>query len=405
MQDGQLTVMQVIRNLDIGGAQEVVRTLSAYLAEAGCATVVCTFKDGPLRPEIERLGIPVVILPDRRHSIVALPSFIAEMLRMRRTLTDLAKSYGVSVVQTHLLQVLDFLVLSLRLGSDLRVFWTIHNYNFTLRADQLRRHRWLLGPKRFGYRLLYRFAARWVDGFIAVSDEVRTALLEQIGAIDGKIAVISNGVDVRRYGRAADRAALRRRLGVGADAHLMALVGTLKPQKGHRLAIEAAGAVVPRFPRLHMLFVGDGAERAGLEALAAESDVGGHIHFLGSRGDVPELLAACDSFVLPSLWEGLPMALIEAMASGLPVIATEVSGTKQVMLHGETGLLVPPGDATALAEAIERLLSDQVAAAAMGAAGRRRVEAAYSAQRQAEDHVALYWQAVGRPAHAPGATP
>jgi glycosyltransferase involved in cell wall biosynthesis len=185
----------------------------------------------------------------------------------------------------------------------------------------------------------------------------------------------------------------------------MALVGTLKPQKGHRFAIEAARSVVPRFPQLHLLFVGDGAERAGLQALAAESGVGEHIHFLGSRDDVPELLASCDSFVLPSLWEGLPMALIEAMASGLPVIATEVSGTRQVMLHGETGLLVPPGDAAALAGAMGALLSEPATAQAMGAAARRRVETAFSAQRQAEDHVALYWQAVGQLAHVPGAAP
>ncbi|HWQ14626.1 MAG TPA: glycosyltransferase [Roseiflexaceae bacterium] len=406
MQDRQLTVMQLIRNLDIGGAQEVVRTLVAYLAEAGCAPVVCSFKDGPLRPEIERLGIPVVILPDRRYSVVALRRFVSEMLRIRRTLADLAQTYQVDVVQTHLLQVLDFLVLTLRRG-DLRVFWTIHNYNFMLRADQLQRHRWLLGPKRFGYRLLYRLAARWVDGFIAVSDEVRTALLEQIGAIDDKIAVICNGVDIRRYGGGGDRAGLRRRLGLPEDAHLMALVGTLKPQKGHRVAIEAARTVAPRFPRLHLLFVGDGAERAALESLAASSGVGEHIHFLGSRGDVPELLASCDSFVLPSLWEGLPMALIEAMASGLPVVASEVSGTKQVMLPGETGLLVPPGDATALAAAMTALLADPVAAVAMGAAGRRRVETAFSAQRQAEDHLALYRWALhgGRGALHLGARP
>jgi glycosyltransferase involved in cell wall biosynthesis len=394
MRNGQLTVMQIIRNLDIGGAQEVVRTLAAYLPAAGCRVVVCTFKDGPLREEIERLGVPVVVLPDRRHSVVALPKFIREMLLLRRALVDVVRKHDVDVVQTHLLRVLDFLVLTLRYGSGLRlVFWTVHNYNFTLRADQVRRHRWLLGPKRLGYRLLYRLAARWVDGLVAVSDEVETAILESIGSIRDKIAVICNGVDTARYQRPIDRARVRRELELPEDAWLMALVGTMKPQKGHRLLIEALRTVAPRFPDLHVLFVGDGEARAELEAQASASGVAERIHFLGSRGDVPDLLSACDSFVLPSLWEGLPMALIEAMASGLPVIASDVSGTKQVMIDGDTGLLVPPGDPGALGQAIVALLSDPARARAMGVAARRRVEVAFSAKKQAEEHMELYRRA------------
>ena len=111
---------------------------------------------------------------------------------------------------------------------------------------------------------------------------------------------------------------------------------------------------------------------------------------LGNRDDVPDLLAASDLFVLPSLWEGLPMALIEAMASGLPIVATEVSGTIRVMVPGQTGILVPPGDAQKLAEAILQLLSDPERARAMGKAARRRVEREFSAQKQAEEHLALY---------------
>jgi glycosyltransferase involved in cell wall biosynthesis len=393
MGDGKLRVMQIIRNLEIGGAQEVVRTLAEYLVEEDCAPVVCAFRDGPIRSQIERLGIPVEILPDRRHGVTVPHLFVADMLRIRRALADIVERHQIDVIQTHLLQVLDFLVLTLRRHAGPRVFWSIHNYNFTLRADQLQRHRWLLGPKRMGYRLLYRLAARWVDGFIAVSDEVRTALLDQIGPIDEKIMVICNGVDVRRYCRPADRAELRRQMGLSADAHLMTLVGTLKRQKGHQYLIDALREILPSFPRLHVLFVGDGELGVELRARARSAGVDGHVHFLGSRGDVPAILAASDSFVLPSLWEGLPMALIEAMASGLPIVATEVSGTKQVMIHGETGLLVAPGDVGALVSAIVAVLSDQARACAMGAAARDRVESAFSAKKQAEEHIALFRRA------------
>lgn len=403
MGDGKLRVLQIIRNLDIGGAQEVVRTLAEYLAEEGCAPVVCAFRDGPLRGEIERLGIPVEILPDRRHGVTAPHLFVADMLRIRRALADIVERHQIDVIQTHLLQVLDFLVLTLRRHAGPWVFWTIHNYNFTLRADQLQRHHWLLGPKRMGYRLLYRLAARWVDGFIAVSDEVRTALLDQIGLIDDKIAVICNGVDVRRYRRPVDRAALRRQLCLPADAHLMALVGTLKRQKGHQYLIDALPEVLPIFPELHVLFVGDGELGIELRAQARSAGVDKHVHFLGSRSDVPAILAASDSSVLPSLWEGLPMALIEAMASGLPIVATDVSGTKQVMILGETGLLVAPGDVGALILAIVALLSDPARACAMGAAARSRVESAFSAKKQAEEHIALFRRAAARRNDKPGA--
>jgi glycosyltransferase involved in cell wall biosynthesis len=114
------------------------------------------------------------------------------------------------------------------------------------------------------------------------------------------------------------------------------------------------------------------------------------VHFLGNRNDIPQLLAASDFFILPSLWEGLPMALIEAMASGLPIIATRVSGTNQVMVHGETGLLVAPGNSEELAHAIRKLLLDPLMAFRMGKIARRRVEVYFGAQKQAQEHLDLF---------------
>lgn len=390
MHNGQFNVMQVVSNLDVGGAQEVVRTLAEHLAEGGCGAVVCTFKDGPLRQQIERLGIPVEVLPDRRYSVMAFPFYVADMLRLRRALVEVVKRHHVNVIQTHLLRSLDFLVLTLRHRRHLLVFWTIQNANFTLREDHLPRYKWLLGPKRLAYRLLYRLAARWVNGFIAVSDDVKTAILESIGPVQDKITVICNSVDVRRYQQPVDKARIRRQLGLAESARVIAVVATFKKQKGHCYLIEAASSIVSQFPDLHILFIGDGDLREELQARTRAFGLDGHIHFLGSRNDVPDLLPASDYFVLPSLWEGLPMALVEAMASGLPVIATEVSGTQQVMVPGETGLLVPPGNVRQLQQAIIYLLSEPERARAMGAAARQRVEAFFGAKKQAADHIALY---------------
>lgn len=395
MSDGPLRVMQVVSNLEIGGAQEVVRTLAQHLAEAGCAPVVCAFKDGPLRREIERLGVPVEILPDRRHSVVALPLFALDMLRIRRALAGLVRRYRVEVVQTHLLMSLDFLVLTLRGRAGPRVFWTVQNANFTLRSEHLPGHRWLLGPKRLAFRLLYRAALPWLDGFIAVSDEVRRAIVREVGAVpEHKLAVICNSVDVGRFRRGGEREATRRALGLPAGAPVAAVVATFKRQKGHRFMIEAAALAVARRPDLRILFVGDGELRESLRAQARRAGLEGHILFLGSRHDVPDLLAASDLFVLPSLWEGLSMALVEAMAAGLPVIATAVSGTTQVMVDGETGLLVPPDDPAALAAALRRLVDDPAARWRMGEQAAALVRRDHDVRRNARRLIqVLKWAA------------
>jgi glycosyltransferase involved in cell wall biosynthesis len=395
-QENVLRILQIIGNLDIGGAQEVVRTLAKYLEQCGQVPVVCSFKDGPLRQEIERMGIPVEILPKKRYSILAFPQFVVEMIRLRKALAGLVEKYQIDVIQTHLLRSLDFLVLTLRLEAKRPlVFWTVHNDKFTLQAEDLPELKWLLIPKRWAHLWLYRLASIWVDGFIAVSPQVEASIMKDINPIRKKVTTICNGVDVSRYTHQVDRAGVRARLGLSESDCLVIVVGTLKEQKGHRILIEAAPEIIDRYPRLQILLVGDGALRAELQTQVSTAGIDRHVSFLGTRGDIPELLGASDLFVLPSLWEGLPMALIEAMASGLPIVATSVSGTRQVMVSGETGLLVPPGDPIRLKEAIIFLLADQRRAKQMGHLALRRIEASFSARKQAEDHIALY-RTVGR---------
>ena len=178
-------------------------------------------------------------------------------------------------------------------------------------------------------------------------------------------------------------------------------VASLKEQKGHRFLVEAAAKVLPGMPDAHVLLVGDGTLRPALERQIAEAGLEGRVHLLGERRDVASLLLAADAFVLPSLWEGFSVALVEAMASGLPVIATAVSGTTQVLQDGVSGWLVAPGDAERLAGAMEMLLADPAEASRRGRAARARVETGFSARAQAERYAALYEgrprQTVGQP--------
>lgn len=389
-----LGVMHIILNLDIGGAQEVVRTLVKYMIREGHRPIVCTFKDGPLRQEIEQLGVPVEILPDRRYSILTPHRFALEMFRIRKELILLIRKHQVQVIQTHLLQSLDFLAATLRfMPLAPSIYWTVHNYNFTLRSEDLPRFHWLLRPKQIVYRLLWHLLIHWIDGVIAVSEEVQDAILKNIGSItENKITVISNGVDLERYREPIDKQLIRKTLGLAEDAKLLLVVAMLREQKGHHYLIEAASRVVPQFPDLHILIVGDGVLKEDLIAQTKHLGLQEYVHFLGIRDDIPRLLAGSDTFVLPSLWEGLPMSLIEAMASALPIVATEVSGSKQVMVSGVTGLLVPPGDSQRLAEAILEVISHPQWGTEMGRAAQERVEKEYSAVKQVREHITLYHQ-------------
>ncbi|MDX1520350.1 MAG: glycosyltransferase [Anaerolineae bacterium] len=384
--------MQTIDNLDIGGAQEVVHTLVKYL-KTDCTPIVCTFKDGPLRQTIEALGVPVEVLPQRRHSIVKFPLFMMDMIRIWRSLAALVNQYQVDIIQTHLLRVLDFIFVPLLYTTKLRgVYWTFHNAQFELAPEQVPDSAFgLLTARRYAYRLLYRMAARLVSGFVAVSDEVKNSMVRIIGPIQDQVTVICNGVDTERYEKHADRSAIRQSIGVPQDAYLIIVLATLKKQKGHCYFVQAMRTLVSNHPHVHTIFVGDGPLRADIEKQIADLGLGDHIHLLGSRHDVPDLLAASDLFVLPSLWEGLAMALLEGMATGLPIVASEVSGTVQVIVPGESGILLPPGNPTALVEAIEGLILNPNQAKALSQGAKERVQA-FSARKQANEHIELFQQ-------------
>lgn len=387
----ELGVLQLVDNLDIGGAQEVVATLAKYLARAGHRPVIGTFRDGPLRSYFEELEIPVVLLPRRRHSVLALPLFVRDMVRIRQALATTIARHDIDVVQTHLVRSLDFLTTTLRGQDGLPlVYWTFHNSDFMLRREHLPRHGWLLKPKQIVYRLLYRLTSRRVSGVIAVSDDVRTSILDRVGPLNDTIVVIANGVDVDRYKDSIDRDEVRAELGLDPNAFVMVMVAMFKRQKGHVYLIEAAAEVLPLHPEACILLIGDGELKPEMERRVQAAHIADAVRFLGSRHDVARILAASDLFVLPSLWEGLPMALLEAMASGLPCIATTVSGTRQVIVPDVTGLLVPPGNTPALRDAMLTMLTAPEGARPMGVAGRRRVSSEFSAHKQTSDLIARF---------------
>lgn len=368
-----------------------MRSLAVHLPAAGWQPVVATFRDGPLRRAIEADGIPVHILEPRRHQAVAVHRSARELRRIRAELMALCANEDITVVQTHLLRSLDFVAASILGQAGVEgLFLTMHNSILDLRADQLPDRRWLLRPKRVAYRWGYRLAARRGARFVAVSEDVGRAIRKGIRPLTSRVHVISNGVDIARYGVSAQRATIRDRLGIASDAPIVICVAKLYAQKGHADLLAAMPTLLRWHPDAVLLLAGEGPLRAKLAATAEQLGIDAQVRLLGPRDDVPDLLSAANLFVLPSLWEGLPMALLEAMASGLPVVATEVSGSRQVVAPGETGIIVPIRDPVALATAMHQVLADPARARQMGQAGRECAVREHSVERQARAHAALY---------------
>ncbi len=385
-----LRALHLISNLDVGGAQEVVRTLMPALRSAGVEASVATLRDGPLREPLEAEGIPVAVLKGRSRSLAGDPRAILELGRIYRDLAQTIERERIDVVQTHLMRSLDFLALGLkRRGRHPSIVWTFHNARIDLRPDQLTQRRWLLAPKRVGYRTLYRRGSSVAGAIVAVSDDVARAVRESIRPAAGRLVTIPNGVDTTRF-HPGVAGVPRTELGVPSGAFVVACVAKFHEQKGHRMLIDAL-ATMPRTERpVHAVLLGSGPLRAEIEERARSRGVDDRVHLLGTRADIPNVLRAADASVLPSLWEGLPMALLEAMASGLPVVATSVSGTRQVVTDGTHGLLVEPGDASALGAAMARLVNDSALRDRLGEHGLDRVRSDFSARAQAARHRDLY---------------
>lgn len=386
-------VLIVTPNLDVGGAQETVVNVARSLQQLGTPVVVATFEGGLLQTDLADASVPVEVLDGRRHGVLTLPRFLLEMARFRRRLRSLIGAHRVGIVLTQGLGTLDFLVATLRIDRGLQVWWTIQNARFMLRDEHLTRHRWMLEPKRRAHRILYRWGSRIVNGVIAVSDETADAFRAEVGDVGDRVRVVYNSVDMDRYPARNPGSELRRELGLAPDAHVLTMVGTFKAQKGHTHLLDAVAKLFPRHPNLRLLLVGDGGLRVECEEQARRLGLEEAVVFLGTRRDVPELLAVSNAFVLPSLWEGLSLALIEAMASGLPVVATDVSGSSLAVVDGETGWLVSPGDPAPLAAALEELIEDAEEAHDRGLRGRARAETLFSARAQAERLVALFQEA------------
>lgn len=237
-------------------------------------------------------------------------------------------------------------------------------------------------------RMQLRLLARGVGRYIAVSAAIRDQLIERFGWPAEKITIVHNAVELDRFGTAAP-AGMREE--IGGDGPLLLTAARLERQKGHRVLLEAASQA----PEATFALAGDGPERGELEALAVELGIADRVRFLGHRTDVPALLAVCDAFVLPSFYEGTSLAVLEAMAARRAVISSAIGGTDELIEDGVDGLLVPPGDAAALATALRRLLDDAALRETLADRAHEKVERRFSPTAMTGATEAVYEELLG----------
>ena len=231
-----------------------------------------------------------------------------------------------------------------------------------------------------------RLLAPLTDAFVGVAEPHGRYLVEHEGCPAHKVRVIPNGVDIDRFHPRWPDVELRKALGLPDDAPTVGIVAALRPEKRHDLFLESAALIRKEVPSCRFLIVGDGPERGRLGALAEELGLNGAVHFLGTRGDVPEVLSLVDVVQLTSRMEANPVSILEAMAAEKPVVATRVGSVPETVRDGVTGLLVPPGEAESIAAATVELLTEPHRAGAMGRAGREEVIAHWSVQRMVEGY-------------------
>jgi glycosyltransferase involved in cell wall biosynthesis/ribosomal protein S18 acetylase RimI-like enzyme len=364
-------VVYLITGLYVGGAEKLLLHHVRCLDRRRFEPLVVTLRGGDLVEEFSAAGVRVVDLAMRS----ALD--IGAVLRLRA----LIQRERPQILHTHLFHA-D--LLGRLVGAWCRVPAVIT----TLHMLEAAQHRWWCDP-------INRAGSRANAAMLAVSEEVKRGFVQGQGLAAEKIRVLPNAVEPLRRVTDEERARVRRGLGVPEGGQLIGIVGRLEaPRKGHTVLFEALARILPHWPHLRCVVVGDGPERAEIEAKARALKLESRVVFTGMHSDVAPWLAASDVFVLPSLEEGQPMALIEAMGAGCAIVATPVGGVAEMLDDGVHGLLVPPSNAEALAAAIERHLRAPIQARTMGAAAQARFAERYDMRRLIASLEACYDEAL-----------
>ena len=351
--NGKLTVLQVITPRRYSGAERAMTYLSEALIRRGHRVVVACKHNELMMHELGMRGIEAEVLPIRGKFNIAAPFRIAPFRQ-----ADWRRHHSYASVHRRAMG---------RLGGKVASIPCLGHVHW------LNRKHW------------YLFA----DHLATCSHAAKEHLTGQ-GIAEDRIAVIYNGLDQEQFLAPPDGDDVRAQLGLGRDQPVIGAVAHISPRKGHRYLVEAIELLVARHPDICCLIIGEGRKEKGLRQMISRMGLEGNVRMLGYRHDAVSLLKGVDVAVLPSLREGLGIALIEAGFLAKPTVASDIPGIDEVVVNGETGLLVPPADPEALANAIGRLLDDRELAGRLGRSARRRMEAVFTLDAMAQAAEEVY---------------
>jgi glycosyltransferase involved in cell wall biosynthesis len=365
-------ITHVLSSFEMGGQERVALDLAAGQVRAGyrvSAVSIAMGPDGPLEAEFIAAGVTTDRVPRHREGVD--PGLVVRLARWLR-------QHDVDLMHTHNRMALIYGAPAGRVARTF-VVHTKHGKN----------------PKNGSRLVAGNLAGRLVHAFVAVSPETADVARSRKEVDDRRLSVITNGIQLDRYHLdPSARARVRAELGIEEDAWVIGTVGRVAIEKNQALFIRALAPLLG--PGARLVVAGDGPLMPSLRELASSLGVAPYVHLLGVRKDVPALLNALDAFVLSSITEGLPLVVPEAMASGLPVIATDVGGLPTVIDDGVTGYLVPSRDEAALRERAATLQADRALGRAMGQRARSVAMERFSAERMQRDYLDLYERVLTR---------
>jgi len=359
MQNRRLNVLQLSSGLGRGGAEMKLLELVANMDRDRFKNTICSLDIGgrDLAPGFQEAGCETIFLPRKKRVDWLLISQLIHIIKTRRIDVLLTTLYYADILG--------------QLAGAFSGVKAAYSWETSSAPEYIVTRR--LIP--------YRFVTQFADKVVAVSNGVASYLSKQRQVPESKIQVIPYGVDLSKYS-VQENSRIRREFGFSQKDIVIGLVGRLEPDKGHDFLIESAEQL--KNPNVKYVFVGKGGLESSFKKQIQERGLTEKFTFLGFRKDIHQILTMFDIVTLPSLHEGLPNAILEAMACGKPIVGTAVGGIPEAVLHNKTGLVIEPGCSNALRSALDVMISDESLRHKMGAAARHRMETVYSLEKQIE---------------------
>ena len=360
----KINMLQLVNGFAIGGGEMKVLELVQRLDKGRYNITVCSVgQGGPLESEFRKAVDRVEIFSKKSSFDFSLVQKVARLMKQQQ----------IEILQTTLFY------------ADVIGAYAAYLANVPVVIS------WeaVTGPFALRHYYAYKLAAKKIDRIVAVSEDIRTRVIRERRLADEKVVTIHYGVDLKKFAP-EDQALKKADIGVSDENTVLGTVARFDHPKGHKHLIAAAPEIVKKYPNVRFVFVGDGPLRQDVEQQIHRLGLDQYFILLGFRRDVKQLLGLFDLFILPSESEGLPNAVLEAMACSNPVVASAVNGVVEVVVDGETGFLVPPGDPDRMSEVVIKMLKSPENMKQMGVRGRERVAEAFSVEQQIGKFEELY---------------